>query len=134
MHEKIMRARSTLDWSQSKIFLVTIRHKTNCLTHQRCCLAPNQWCHRCHEQPKITWANRILINFDEILIEYYARVLWNGMFQSPGYSGNHAAPSAKILKAAGHLQSWIMCTEQASINRLILTLYIRFVARQSAIL
>jgi len=46
-----------------------------------------------------------LINFDEVLIEYYAEVLWNRIFQSPGHSGNHAALSTKILKAAGRLQS-----------------------------
>jgi len=60
-------------------------------------------------------------------------VLWNRIFQSPGHSENHAALSTKILKAAGRLQSWIMPTEEVPMNRLILTLYVRFIPRQSAV-
>jgi len=52
------------------------------------------------------------------------------IFQSPG---NHTTPSTEILKAEGRLQSWIMPAQEAPMNQLILTLYVRFMPRQSAV-
>ena len=113
--------------------IFTIRHKTHSMTHLRCRLVSMT-----SSVQRAAENNMGRIGFwsisKMILIKYYVGVLWNRIFQSPGHSGNHPAPSAKILKAAGHLQSSIMHAEQAPINRLIPTLCVRFMPRQSALL